>query len=54
MSIPKIIIFFMENLYQTLFRKHNLARGYKAMSFETLYEREALEWCEALIGDIAE
>jgi hypothetical protein len=32
----------------------NLAEGYAAMAADEAREQEALEWCEGLIGDVAD
>ncbi len=33
-------------------KARDLVAGYKEMSLDVEHEAEALEWCEALIGDI--
>ena len=44
---------FLENLARPLVVGDDLAAGYCAMAQDTAREQEALEWSEALIGDVA-
>lgn len=42
---------FLERLARPHVLGRDLADGYKAMALDATREQEALEWCEALIGD---
>lgn len=43
---------FLEDLARPLVVSDELTTGYQAMAADTEREREALEWCNALIGDV--
>ncbi len=42
---------FLERLARPHVLGDDLADGYKAMALDATREQEALEWCEAMIGD---
>ena len=42
---------FLEDLARPHVVNDELADGYRAMAEDAEREREALEWCEALVGD---
>ena len=42
------------NLVRPIVSKKELDRGYRAMAADKVREAEAHEWCEALIGDVAD
>ena len=44
---------FLENLARPYVAKDNLTEAYRAMAADTERENEALEWCNSLIGDVA-
>ena len=44
---------FLEDLARPHVTRDDLAEGYRAMAADHEREQEALEWSEALIGDIA-
>ena len=44
---------FLENLARPYVAKDNLTEAYRAMAADTERETEALEWCNNLIGDVA-
>lgn len=45
---------FLEALARPYVAKDNLTEAYRAMAADTEREREALEWCNGLIGDVAD
>jgi hypothetical protein len=45
---------FLENLARPYVTKDNLTDAYRIMAADTEREREALEWCNGLIGDVAD
>lgn len=42
---------FLEELARPHVVNDDLAEGYRAMAADARREREAMEWCEALVGD---
>ena len=44
---------FLEDLARPLVVRENLESGYKAMAADRAREAEALEWAEAISGDLA-
>ena len=51
---PGHISRFIENLVRPHVLWKDLEEGYRAMAADEEHEAEALEWCEALIGDVAD
>ena len=45
---------FLEELARPHVVKNDLLEGYQAMAADTERERDALEWCNGLIGDVAD
>lgn len=45
---------FLENLARPYVVDDDLAAAYRAMAADSEREREALEWCNGLIGDVAD
>lgn len=45
---------FLEDLARPHVLQDDLASAYQAMAADTAREREALEWSQALIGDVAD
>jgi hypothetical protein len=45
---------FIEDLARPYVLKNDLLESYQAMAADTEREREALEWCNGLIGDVAD
>ncbi len=45
---------FLENLARPYIVKDDLTEAYRAMAADTERENEALEWCNGLIGDVAD
>ena len=45
---------FLEELARPHVLKNDLLEGYQAMAADTERERDALEWCNGLIGDVAD
>lgn len=43
---------FLEDLARPLVVNDELVAGYQAMATDTEREKEALEWCNAMIGDV--
>lgn len=43
---------FIDSLARPHVVEESLAEGYAAMAADEEYEAEALEWCEAMIGDL--
>jgi predicted CopG family antitoxin len=50
---PRKISKFIEELARPHVLKHELASAYKEMAKDRVREKEALEWSEATLGDIA-
>ena len=50
---PRKISKFVEDLVRPHVIKHELESSYKEMAKDRAREKEALEWCEATLGDIA-
>ncbi len=50
---PRRISRFIENLLRPYVLHPDLESGYQAMAHDEEHEAEALEWAEALIGDVA-
>lgn len=45
---------FLEDLARPYVLQEDLASAYQAMAMDTEREQEALEWSQALIGDVAD
>lgn len=45
---------FLEELARPHVLKNDLLEGYQAMANDTKRERQALDWCNGLIGDVAD
>lgn len=45
---------FLEELARPYVLKDDLLEGYQAMANDTEREREALDWCNGLIADVAD
>lgn len=45
---------FLEELARPHVVKNDLLEGYQAMAADTERERDALEWCNGLVGDVAD
>ncbi len=50
---PRKISKFIEELARPHVLKHELESAYKEMAKDRVREKEALEWSEAILGDIA-
>lgn len=51
---PRRISRYIESLLRPHVMSADLEAGYRAMAEDTLREAEALEWSEALLGDITD
>ena len=49
---PRRISRFLNDLAKPLVTEDALLEGYRAMAADGVREQDALEWCDALIGDI--
>lgn len=49
---PGKISRFLNDLARPLVTEDELLEGYRRMAADEEHEAEALEWCEALIGDV--
>lgn len=45
---------FLNDLARPYVTQHDLEEGYRAMAADEEHEREAAEWVEGLIGDVAD
>ena len=54
LSVPARIGRFIEDLVKPHVVKRNLESGYRAMGRDEEGEGEAVEWAEAVIGDVAD
>jgi len=50
---PRKISRFVEDLVRPHVIKHKLESAYKDMAKDKAREKEALEWCETTLGDVA-
>jgi len=51
---PRRISRFLNDLARPHVTEQDLLEGYRAMAADAEYEREAEEWIEGLIGDVAD